>query len=645
MINKKWLPLIVLLTTTITASAQTLFTYGDHSVSAAEFLRAYKKNNSKPVADKAKSIRNYLELYINSRLKIREAYERRYDTLPQIQNEVTNLRSQIIENYMTDPAVMEKLEKEAFQRSQKDIHVAHIFISAAPADTSPAFKKAQDLYSKLQKNEDFGKLAEQFSEDPSAKTNKGDIGWITAFTLPYLFENAVYSLKPAQHSGIIRSKSGYHFFKNLGERKAVGKIKAKQILLALPPGTDEAGKKQIARKADSLYSRIMAGEDFEALAKNNSNDYITAITGGTMADFGVGRYDADFEKNVWAINKNGAVTKPFETAHGYHIVKRVSTVPVVSDPTNKEFLSELRQKINTDQRWMASREIIYQKVVKEAPLQKIDYEPRMLWELTDSLILRKGVTRGNKLKRESIVFVLGDTAITIGDWTNYAQRNLYKTDGSGAARPYPELFDEFTHNIVFDYYRSHLETFNEEFRYQMSEFKDGNLFFEIMQQEIWNRAHTDSADLVALYEKNKSSYNWKQSADAVIFFCSTSEVARLLHDQIKKKPASWRIYADAMTQEVVADSARFEWSQIPNLNKMVPKTGMLTTPLINPTDNTASFAYILKSYPQPMSRSFNEAKGLVINDHQAILEEEWTKQLRKKYPVVIDQKVLAEISK
>jgi peptidyl-prolyl cis-trans isomerase SurA len=642
--SKKWLPAIALLLFAATASSQTLFTYGNYAVSADEFLRAYKKNNSKPATDKSKSIRTYLDLYINSRLKIREAYERGYDTLPMIKKEVGDLRNQIIENYLTDPEVMEKLEKEAFQRSQKDIHIAHIFINAGP-DTTASFKLAQEVNSRLLKKEDFGKLAQQYSQDPQAKLNKGDLGWITVFSLPYFFENSIYSLKPGQTSGIVRSKNGYHFFKNIAERKAVGKIKAKQILLAFPPGIDELSKKLIEQKADSLYRRIMAGEDFDALAKSYSNDYVTAITGGSMPDFGVGHYDPEFEKYVWALTRNGEVTKPFQTSHGYHIVKRISRIPVVSDPNNKEYASELRQRINSDRRWQASREVIYAKVVKEAPLQKTDYETRMLWELTDSIFFRKPVTKGNKLKKESLLFVLGDTSYRIKDWTNYAQAHLYKPDGSGATRPYPELFDEFTHTVVFDYYKSHLEDFNQEFKFQMSEFKDGNLFFEIMQNEIWAKANTDSAELMALYEKNKNSYNWKQSADAVIFFCSDEEVAKALHDRIKKTPTSWRTYADALAEKVAADSSRFEWSQIPNLNKMQPKTGMLTTPLVNKTDNTASFAYIIKVYPQPMARTFSEAKGLVINDHQAILEEEWTKELRKKYPVVVDAKVLESISR
>ena len=89
---------------------------------------------------------------------------------------------------------------------------------------------------------------------------------------------------------------------------------------------------------------------------------------------------------------------------------------------------------------------------------------------------------------------------------------------------------------LYNYYRDHLEDFSEEFRNQMNEFKDGNIFFEIMQQEVWNKAQTDSAALKALYEKNKKNYTWNQSADAVLFFCSDENTAKTVYEEIKKNP-------------------------------------------------------------------------------------------------------------
>src|SRR5688572_12169796 len=128
---------IIACLTLSSAFSQTLFTYGKYSVDAKDFLKAYNKNNTTPVVNKAKAISDYLDLYINSRLKIREAYDRKYDTLSHIKQEVENLRTQIAENYMNDPEMMTRLLDEAFQRNQEDISVAHIFIS---------FRNASNIY-------------------------------------------------------------------------------------------------------------------------------------------------------------------------------------------------------------------------------------------------------------------------------------------------------------------------------------------------------------------------------------------------------------------------------------------------------------------------------------------------------------------
>ncbi len=162
---------------TATAASQTLFTYGKKAVDAKDFLKAYNKNNTAPVKNKAQSIQEYLDLYIKSRLKIQEAYERRYDTLPSLIMELSNLRTQITENYLNDPTFSARLVNEAFQRSQKDIHVSHIFISFRRpdgiTDTLAAQQKRDDILQRLAKGEDFAALARQLSDDTSARKNSG----------------------------------------------------------------------------------------------------------------------------------------------------------------------------------------------------------------------------------------------------------------------------------------------------------------------------------------------------------------------------------------------------------------------------------------------------------------------------------------
>jgi peptidyl-prolyl cis-trans isomerase SurA len=284
-------------------------------------------------------------------------------------------------------------------------------------------------------------------------------------------------------------------------------------------------------------------------------------------------------------------------------------------------------------------------VIAKAGYKKYSYDDAALWNMSDSVLdLKPMLPIGRTIIATTPMFSIGDSIYNATAWVNYANTYRFRQDGTGA-KPHDQVREEWVQFALINYYKDHLEEFNEEFRNQMEEFKDGNLFFEIMQQEIWNKAQNDSAALLALYEKNKSDYLWKESAEAVVFFCSDETIAKTAYEEVKKDPTSWRKIAEKYSEKIVVDSSRYEWSQLPNLDKMTPKAGMITPALLNKIDNTASFAYILKVYPQSTQRSFNEAKGLVINDYQIALEQQWNEALKKKFPVVVDQKVLAEISK
>lgn len=626
--------------------AQTLFTYGQYRADAKDFLRAFNKNNNTETGAKKMTAREYLDLYIASRLKIREAYDRGIDTLPQIRAEMENLRSQIIENYLTDPEVVNKLVKEAFARSQKDIHAAYIYVSARDAagktDTAAAFKKINQAWNELKKGAGFGATAQKYSEDPAAAVNKGDIGFITVFSLPYELETAVYKIPAGKFSAPLRTKNGYLLFKNIEERKAVGKASAAQILLAYPPNVQEAGKKEIATRADSLYKLIRNGADFGKLAGQFSNDYISAANNGNMAELGTGQYDLEFEKNVFGLTP-GAVSKPFETSHGWHIVKLSSIKPVVSDPANTANMNELKLKVEADPRVETAKDLLYGKVVAKAGMKKFPYEAADLWAYTDSVLDYKPSGRTLKVKPEQPLFTIGKIAITVKDWVEHAQTWRYKADGSGI-KPYPQVMEEFNRKKALDYYREHLEEFNEDFRNYMNEFKDGNLFFEIMQREIWTKAQDDNTVLKSYYEQHKTKYTWNESADAVIFYAADEVNARQLYEMVKKNPADWRSFSEAFAEKAIADSSRFELVQLPGITKTNAKESLLTDVVINKTDNSASFTYVIRLYGKNMQRNFEEAKGLVISDYQEELEKNWLQELKKKYPVKINQAVLNKIA-
>jgi peptidyl-prolyl cis-trans isomerase SurA len=617
------------LTAAFSAPAQTLFTYGKDAVAVPDFVQAFQKNNQGPATEKA--LKEYLDLYISSRLKIKEARAMGYDTLPQLIADGANLRQQILPAYLNDRESMEKLVKEAFNRSQKDLQVAHIFIAASAG----ADAKKDAVLQALAKR-DFATVAKEFSDDPSAKSNSGNLGWITAFSLPYELETLAYSTSVGKISAPYRSKAGYHILKTGGERKAMGQIKAAQLLLAVPPTSSEADKTKLKKTADSLYARLQAGDDFGKLAAAFSNDVVSAASAGQMTEFGVGEYDPLFETAVINLPKDGAISRPFLTTHGYHIVKRIKVLPVAAK-LDEETKEALRKRIEQSDRAGLVKAALAQKVLKNTGYQRLPFSDAELQAYTDSVLSFQVPKISVSLTAATPLLKMGKEAITVAQWTEFAQGARLKRDGTGA-KPHAQLWDEFVEATALNYYQDHLEDFNEDFRRQITEFAEGNLFFEIMQRQVWTPAQTDSAALAAYFQQHKSNYNWKESADAVLFYASEEAAAKAFHTALRQKPSEWRTVLLNFSEQITADSNRFEVTQLPVESKQRLAPGAVIGPVVNKADNTVLLAYVLKLHPQPEPRSFAEAKGLVINDYQAQLEKEWLQQLKKKYPVTVNEK-------
>jgi len=464
-------------------SAQTLFTYADKSVSANEYKKAFNKVYPAPVTDKSKKMRDYLDLYVNSKLKIHEATLRGYDAMPGFVEEYTALRNQVIENYMNDTESLNALVNEAFARSQKDIKVQHIFIPYSSgvnySDSAVVKLKIQEAYMELQSGKSFDAVALKYSADPSVAQNKGNLGYITVFSLPYQFENVIYKLSTGKFSAPFRSNSGYHIFKKLGERKAVGRIKVSQILIAVPPGSDSTAKKHLAALADSIYNRLQKGDDFGKLAAAFSNDVVSSASNGSMPEFGLGTFDPSFEDVAFSLLKNGAISKPFLTNHGYHIIKRTSlTAP--KTVKNKKNLDIIRSLVEKDGRVNVAKDKQYNKILAQTHFKQFNVDQAMLQMYIDSVMASKAPSPGNPVNKSTALFSVGLSTMIVNDLLTYSATNRYKADGSGL-KPFNELNEEFKRNSVMEYYRAHLEEYSEEFNMQMKELKDGKA--EAQQRE------------------------------------------------------------------------------------------------------------------------------------------------------------------
>jgi len=632
--------------TNFSVSAQTLFTYGDQAVSKEEFLKAFQKNNTDKKATE-QSYRDYLELYIRYKLKVKAAYDAKTDTLAGQIAEMQNFRNQVVGTYMNDNESLNKLVNEAFARSQKDIHVAHIFIAipktATAADTVKLYQKAAAIYEELKKGKDFTEEVMTNSDDPSAKTNHGDIGYITAFSLPYEIENVIYNLQPSQFSKPYRSKVGYHIFKNLGERKAIGKIKTAQILIAFPPNATDSAKKSAKQKADSIYKAIKNGANFSDMAKLFSGDNLSYQTGGEMAEFGTGKFDQAFENAAFALAKDGDISEPVLTNFGYHIIKRLQKKPVPS-LNNKETIEGYRQRVLNDPRNEYAKKNLLQKILKDANFKPAPVNEDSLWALTERDIKNPALSKEDSTKATKTLFSFAKKNVTIKEWLNYVRpiRTITKNEN----KPNKELLDQFIEASAFEYYRVHLEDYNKEFAYQLNEFRDGNLLFEIMQRKIWDKASSDSTGLKNYFEAHKEKYFWQPSAEAVLFTCSSEKTATDIRKKLQQAGvSSWKKMVDSSAGLAQADSGRFELSQLPMAEQKTYSAGQLSSMSTNQTDNTVTFAYIVKMYNDREPRNYNDAKGFVINDYQSYLEDNWIAELKKKYPIKINEAVLKSLPK
>jgi peptidyl-prolyl cis-trans isomerase SurA len=632
---KKIYLLFVLTVVIVPLFAQTLFTYGTDSVGKDEFLRAYNKNKT-PVTDKEQALREYLDLYSKFKLKVKAAKLLRLDTLQQLQYDMDNFRSQVEEGYMNDEKGLNDLIDEALLRGQKEIRLLHFYVpireEASPGDTLKAYKAIEHSNAAVK--------AGNPATDSLVKQT--DLGYITVFSLPYVYENIVYGLGAGGVSKLFRTKNGWHIFKDVAERKSVGKWKVAQILLSIPPEASPETIKAIGHKADSIYEKLAAGEDFAEMAKKYSEDKLTYLNGGELSPFGTGKFEPAFAEKVFELKKDGDISRPFSTSHGFHIVKRIQQIPTPADRSDETYIYSLKQQILQDDRNNSAK----QKFLKDV-LVKIAYKrnPAVknteVFRFADSVRVNKKT--GTYPLNNKTIFSFAKSSLKGDGWLEYVNTYIQNSDWKKEDN-YQSLFDKYLEAKALEYYRKHLENYNTEFKYQMQEFREGNMLFEVMERNVWSKASNDSIGLLNYYNQHKEKYLWAPSATVLMFTCNDKKSAEDAVAKLRKQQ-EWKKIADSSEGKIQADSGRYEITQIQVSPSTKFEEGLISEPLINSADNTASFVKVLKIFPGNEQRSFEEARGLVINDYQNFLEEKWVEQLKIKYPVKVNEKVFSTLLK
>lgn len=619
-----WKKCFLLLTTVLLlvpaiTHAQTLFSYGGNEVSRQEFLSAFNKNNPDKKASR-QELEEYLELYIRYRLKVQWAYQAQLDTLPSIQTEWERFRNQVAGHYVTDDSTLQALIEEAVNRSATERLVSHIYVAAGKDSTAEA-ANINAAKAALTRGESFENVALQFSEDPAVQQNKGLIGWISVFTLPYELENLAYTTPVKQVSPIYRSASAYHLFYVQNSRPSTGKTSIAQIFLEITENDEEG----IRKKADSLYRALKAGADFAQLAYRFSNDNASYQNGGELLPFQAGTYDPAFEAVVSKLEKPGAISEPYRSSQGYHIIKLLSR-EIPSGSRDEEFKEDIRNRVAASDRYQKANEVAYLKARK----------------LTGLKVLPVKGTRNASTPIASI----GRRILTEGEFQLYRQTQS-DLPISGQKLPSEETQREhfFKQQVMQEYFRN-LEMYRPEFATQLKEFREGTLIFEAMQQQIWDKAATDEQGLQAYFIQHANRYKWKESFRGVLFTCSDQATATNLYEQIKSQPQNWNAILSRFKNSALADTGRYEYDQLPiQLDAVKLTAGGLSSLQQIEGSEQFGFVYCIEKLPANLPRDFENARGYVLNDYQLQLEEAWIQDLKKTYPVKINKSVLNSLNR
>ena len=301
-----------------------LLTIADEQVTLAEFERIYRKNNNEASLNR-QTPEEYLDLFINFKLKVKEAESLGMDTTTKFINELEGYRKQLAKPYLTDDETKEIMIQEAYQRSKLDINASHILIKlsefATPEDTLAAYIKITEIRDRILSGEDFETVAKATSEDQSVNRNGGNLGYFTAFAMIYPFETIAYNTSVGEISMPFKTNYGYHILLIHDKRPARGQVKVAHIFVRNPEGMSEEQKKEAYEKTQMIYDSLQMGTDFAYMASTYSEDPSSARNGGETPWFGTGRMFPEFEDACFSIEEKGDINKPFKSMLGWHIIK------------------------------------------------------------------------------------------------------------------------------------------------------------------------------------------------------------------------------------------------------------------------------------------------------------------------------------
>lgn len=597
-----------------------LFSIDDQDVYNAEFIRVFEKNKDIVVEEEHKGFDDYFDLFVDFKLKVKQARDLHLDTSSTYISELVKYREQLIQPYLQNPEATERLVKEAYDRTVIEVNASHILIQvdveALPNDTLVAYTRILEARNKIKSGAEFDSIARLYSEDPSVQMNNGSLGYFSAFAMVYAFENAAYNTAIGDVSMPFRTQFGYHIVKVNDRRESPGEVQVAHIMVK----NDTANALLAKEKIDDIYNKLIQGDDFAKIAREHSDDLSSAQKGGVLPKFGTGRMIKTFEDVAFNLEQEGDISEPFESSYGWHILKLMNKYTV---PSYVDLHSQLESKVKNGSR---------SSYVERSLAQKIGSKYKLI-EFRDKLQLFPNLD-GFEHNADTILIV--ENKYFIGaDFYDYA-KDFEKM-------PKESVYEDFKNAMIIDYYKAHLEETNKEFALTYQEYKDGLLLFELLQKVIWERSETDSLGLNQYFEANRNRYAWKKRADLTIASCTRKEKAEIVRQYMTEGFENDSI--KALVNEGATIHVLFSKGKLEEGSSKLPEEYRLDPGVSEIFEQEKNNFTIIKvdTIFEPHLKELKETRGEVMNDYQNYLEGEWVIELRNTYKVKVNKNNYKEL--
>lgn len=618
-----------------TDAQEVLFKVDTDPVYLSEFVRVYNKNLSLVQDESQKDVDEYLKLFTNYKLKLKEAEALGFQEKETYKKELDTYRKQLAKNYLTDHKVTDALINEAYENISNDVKANHILVrvaeGASAKDTLAAYNKIEAIRARAQK-EGFEAVRKELH---NGKTVFGEeLGWFTGFRMVYKFEKVAFTTPLDSISKPFKTRFGYHILKVLGKRKARGSRTVKHIMIGKKNDTANTAQGRI----NDIYQKIQQGEEFETLAKQFSDDKSSAPAGGLIKAFSSGDLSVpEFEDAAFALENKGDMSQPVETDFGWHIIKLEKKTPV---KTFKELKPELEQQVKQSDRSQLIEESFIERLMQKYKVNEnkpdLSYFVSILNEDYDINAWKLPAD----FKEDTPFIKIRDKQYLYKDFGTYLEKSQrMKREGADNEGVINDAYDRFIKARVRIAERDNLEKDNPEFAAILKEYREGLLLFDLMDSTIWQSAKTDSVEVQAFYNANKDNYFWPKRALVEVASSSNKKTAKKVAKLIENDSTAQAIKALINLDGKV--NVIFTKDTMSAGHQALPKDFTLEKGIskIHKHDKSYIVAKVFEVYPKK-NKPFEAVKGIVMSDYQNDKEKVWLEELRNKYKVVVNQDVL-----